>query len=63
MVYEENMKLRDAVYILIGADIMFNKGVLTNTLLLTFSDFLKKCTKPNTVYVSHEELVDAAFGC
>lgn len=59
------MKLYEAARIVIGADIIFNKGILTNTLLLTFHDILKaKYNKKHVVYsVSQEELVNAGFGC
>ena len=56
----QNTKLAEKVFILIGADIIFNQGTLTSQIISCFHDILKehydkKNEEPN--------LIDMAFGC
>ncbi len=61
----EQMISTEAVFILVGADIVFNKGQLTGKIINCFHDVLKKYyeTKNKTYVISQKELVDAGFGC
>lgn len=54
-----------AALILVGADVLFNKGRLTKKLFSCFNDILKKHYDEThvTYVISQKDLVDAGFGC
>lgn len=59
------MNTAEAVFILVGADVVFNHGEFTAKIITCFHDVLKVYfDEKNTTYViSEKELVDAGFGC
>lgn len=56
----KNNELAEKVFILIGADIIFNQGTLTTQVITCFHDILKEHYDR-----THKErdLTDMAFGC
>ncbi len=59
------MKSAEAVFILVGADVVFNKGQLTAQIITCFHDILKAhyAMKNANYVISQKDLVDAGFGC
>ncbi|MDD5474717.1 MAG: hypothetical protein PHU34_11325 [Candidatus Methanoperedens sp.] len=59
------MNSAEAVFILVGADVVFNKGQLTSKIINCFHDVLKLYydKKPVTYVVSQKDLIDAGFEC
>lgn len=60
------MRDAEAVFILVGADILFNKGQLTSRVVSCFYDILKEYYRAKNekyIYISQEDLTNACFGC
>lgn len=62
----KNNDLVDRIFIVIGADIIFNNGACTNQLIHFFHDILLEHFKRKNVNDHRsleEQLIDMAFGC
>jgi len=59
------MNTVEAVFILVGADVVFNNGQLTSKIVGCFHEVLKLYygNKNKAYVVSQKDLIDGGFGC